>query len=118
MAPKQDTDPLYLHPHASANEPVTLHEGPVTTTGGAMGTGTLILRWLPSAELQLEADLTGNTPDVGARVEADIGGNVAEVLVNGCSFREKNGVHFTRVTGSVSVFEKSTEGEVQEIGFQ
>jgi hypothetical protein len=49
--------PVYLHPHAAANEPVTLLEGPIAIQGGATGTGTLTLRWLPSTGLRLEADL-------------------------------------------------------------
>ncbi|MCA1563200.1 MAG: hypothetical protein LC753_09675, partial [Acidobacteria bacterium] len=57
-----DIVPVYLHPHAAANEPVTLHQGPVAIQGGNTGTGALTLRWLPSTGLRLEADLNSTTP--------------------------------------------------------
>lgn len=49
-----------LHPHAAANEAVTLLEGAVTVPangGDLQGTGALALRWLPSTDLRLDADL-------------------------------------------------------------
>jgi hypothetical protein len=112
-----DIEPLYLHPHAAANEAVILHEGPLTIQGGAAGTGALVLRWLPSSGLRLEADLPGIAPDIG-RVKVDIAGSVADVLVSSSSFGVKDGVSFTKVSGSVSTFEKGNRGQVKEIGFQ
>ena len=74
---------VYLHPHAAANEPVTLLEGPIAIQGGATGTGTLTLRWLPSTGLRLEADLNSmDAPQPGARVKVDLAGSTAEVLFN------------------------------------
>lgn len=55
MPPLTDIAPLYPYPQAAPNEPVTLHEGPVAIPGGMAGTGRLVLRWLPSAGLRLEA---------------------------------------------------------------
>jgi hypothetical protein len=112
-----DIEPLYLHPHAAANEAVTLHEGPLAIQGGAAGTGALVLRWLPSSGLQLEADLSGIGHDTGP-VKVEIAGSVAEVLVSSSSFGVNDGVSFTKVSGSVSTFEKGVRGPVKEIGFQ
>jgi hypothetical protein len=106
MTTGQDTEPLYLHPHAAANEAVMLHEGPLTIQGGATGTGTLVLRWLPSSGLRLEADLSGSAPSADGRVKVDIAGSVAEVLVSSTNFGVKDGVAFTKVSGSVGMFEK------------
>jgi len=63
MTTEPDIEPLYLHPHGAANEAVTLHEGPVAIEGSATGTGTLVLRWLPSTDLRLEAELSEPVDD-------------------------------------------------------
>src|SRR5438093_8899499 len=85
MTTGPDIEPLYLHPQAAANDPVTLHEGPLTIQGGGAGTGALVLLWLPSSGLRLEADLSGITPGTG-RVKVEIAGSVGEVLVSSSSF--------------------------------
>lgn len=113
-----DIDPLYLHPHSAANEPVTLHEGPLAIQGGATGTGTLVLRWQPSSGLRLDADLSGIAPSAGGREKIDIAGSVAEVLVSFSSFGVKEGVAFTTMSGTVSTFEKGAGSDLREIGFQ
>jgi hypothetical protein len=91
MTVTPDVKPLYLHPHDAANQAVTLHGGPVTIQetgkGAAQGTGTLILRWLPSTGLRLEVDLPfGQMPEASARVKAELAGSVAETLVSHVSF--------------------------------
>jgi hypothetical protein len=116
MPLQPDTDPPYLHPHAAANEPVVLHEGPVAIQGGAAGTGALVLRWQPSSGLRLEADLSGIASDTQAKV--DIAGSVADVLVSSSSFGVKEGVPSLTISGSVSTFERGVGGQVNEIGFQ
>ena len=118
MTTGQDAEPLYLHPHAAVNEAVMLHEGPLTIQGGATGTGTLVMRWLPSSGLRLEADLSGSAPSADGRLKVDIADSVAEVLVSSTNFGVKDGVAFTKVSGSVGMFEKGARGQVKEIGFQ
>jgi hypothetical protein len=114
-----DVVPVYLHPHAAANEPVTLLEGPIAIQGGATGTGTLKLRWLPSTGLRLEADLsTMDAPQPGARVNADLAGSTAEVLFNSMSIGNGDSGPFARVGGSISAFERGTGAGLKEIGFQ
>src|SRR5688500_16727384 len=115
MTPTPDIEPLYPHPHAAANEPVTLYEGPVTLQGGPAGTGALILRWQPSSGLRLEAELSGIARDTG-RVKVDIAGSVAEILVSSASFRSSGEGSFTRIKGSVGTFEKGARGAVNRIG--
>jgi len=76
MTNGQDIQPLYLHPHNAANEPVTLHTGPVVLRVGARtseGRGRLVLGFLPSTGLRLEVDIaSGAAPDAGSRVQADV----------------------------------------------
>lgn len=118
MPLQPDIDPPYLHPHAAANEPVVLHEGPVAIQGGAAGTGALVLRWQPSSGLRLEADLSGIASDTKL-AKVNIAGGVAEVLVSSSSFGVKEGLPpLTKISGSVSTFEKGVGGQVEEIGFQ
>jgi hypothetical protein len=60
---KPDLELLYLHPHNAPNEAVLLHEGALTIQGGATGTGTLVLRWLPSSvayAVAVPAELAAN----------------------------------------------------------
>jgi hypothetical protein len=51
-------------------------------------------------------------------VKVDIAGSFAEALINASSFGVKEGVAFTKASGSVSTFEKGSGGQVKEIGFQ
>ena len=75
MLPPVDIVPLYPHPHAAPNEPVTLHEGPVSIDGNVSGAGRLVLRWMPSATLRLEADLDSiERPHAGDRLSAGVAG--------------------------------------------
>ena len=81
MSQPSDLPPIYLHPHADANEPVTLHEGPIAIQGGMTGTGRLALHWQPSTGLRLEAEMDSmNAPQPGARLTVDVAGSTAEVL--------------------------------------
>src|SRR5882672_2240422 len=86
MTNGQDIQPLYLHSHNAANEPVTLHTGPVVLRVGARtseGRGRLVLGFLPSTGLRLEVDIaSGAAPDAGSRVQADVAAGVADALVN------------------------------------
>jgi hypothetical protein len=114
-----------LHPHTAANEPVTLLEGPVRVPVGgnteAEGTGTLVLQWLPSTALRLEAELSSagwNTPHPGARVNAVIAGETVETLVNSARFSVKDGVSSSKISGSVSTFAKGAGENLAHLGFQ
>ena len=99
--------PIYLHPHADANEPVTLHEGPIAVQGGMTGTGRLVLHWQPSTGLRLEADMDSmNAPQPGARLSVDVAGSTAEVLFSSLRIGMGAAGHFARVSGSVSGFTK------------
>jgi hypothetical protein len=87
-----------LHPHTAANEPVPLLEGSVRIPAAgdteAEGTGALVLRWLPSPGLRLEAELSStgwNAPHPDARVKAVIEGDTVETLVSSTRFMVKNG---------------------------
>ena len=114
-----DIIPLYLHPHAAANEPVTLHEGPIGIQGGATGTGTLTLRWLPSTGLRLDADLNSmDAPQPDARVRVDLASSTAEVLFNSMLIGNGESGPFAKVGGSISAFEEGTGSGLKEIGFQ
>ena len=102
-----------LHPHAAANEAVTLLEGAVTVPangGDLKGTGALALRWLPSRDLRLDADLESgwNGPHPAARIRINIAGNDAETLVNSTNVGVKEGVSFSRISESVSTFVKGS----------
>lgn len=113
-----------LHPHTAANEPVTLLEGPVRVpvdNTEAEGAGALVLRWLPSPGLRLEAELPSagwNAPHPGARVNAVIAGETAETLVNSARFSVKNGVSSSTISGSVSTFAKGAGDNLAHLGFQ
>lgn len=114
-----------LHPHTAANEPVTLLEGPVRMPAAgnteAEGTGALVLRWLPSTGLRLEAELSSagwNAPHPGARVKAVIAGETVETLVNSTRFSVKDGVSSSRVSGSASTFVKGSGENLAHLGFQ
>ena len=114
-----------LHPHTAANEPVTLLNGPVrmrtAVNQEAEGTGALVLRWLPSTGLGLEAELSSvgwNLLHPGARVKAVIAGETVETLVDSTSFGVKDGVSFSRVSGSVSTFVRGSGENLAHLGFQ
>lgn len=115
-----DSDaPVYLHPHSVANEPVTLHQGPVTIQGGNTGTGTLTLHWLPSTGLRLQADLRSmDAPQPGARLTIDIAGSTAEVLFTSMSIGQGHSGSFANVGGAISKFERGATAGLREIGFQ
>jgi hypothetical protein len=119
MSQPSDMPPIYLHPHADANEPVTLHEGPIAIQGGMTGTGRLALHWQPSTGLRLEADMDSmNAPQPGARLTVDVAGSTAEVLFSSLRIGMGTAGHFARVSGSVSRFTKGTATGLREIGFQ
>jgi hypothetical protein len=114
-----------LHPHTAANEPVTLLQGPVRMPAAgnteAEGTGALVLRWLPSTGLRLEAELSSagwNAPHPGARVKAVIADETVETLINSTRFSVKDGVSSSRVSGSVSTFVRGSGENLAHLGFQ
>lgn len=114
-----------LHPHTAANEPVTLLEGPVRMLVGgnteAEGTGALVLRWLPSTGLRLEAELSSagwNAPHPGTRVKAVIAGETVETLVNSTCFSVKDRVSSSGISGHVSTFAKGVSEHLAHLGFQ
>ncbi len=111
--------PMYRHPQASPNDPVTLHQGPVTlqhTKGTAQGTGTLVLRWFPTTGLRLECDVAA--PEPGEQVKAAIAGGVADVLVSAVQMDVKSGVMSVTSSGRVKSFETGTGTVLASIGFQ
>ena len=110
---------MYRHPQASPNDPVTLHQGPVTlqhTKGTAQGTGTLVLRWFPTTGLRLECDVAA--PEPGEQVKAAIAGGVADVLVSAVQMDVKSGVMSVTSSGRVKSFETGTGTVLASIGFQ
>lgn len=114
-----------LHPHTAANEPVTLLEGPIRMPVGgnaeAEGTAALVLRWLPTAALRLEAELPSaerNAPHPGARVKALIAGETVETLINRARFSVKDGVSSSKISGSVRTFAKGSGENLAHLGFQ
>ena len=125
MASEPSVTLFCLYPHTAANEPVTLLEGPVRMPAAgnteAEGTGALVLRWLPSTGLRLEAELSSagwNAPRPGARVKAVIAGETVETLVNSTRFSVKDGVSSSRVSGSASTFVKGSGENLAHLGFQ
>ena len=113
-----------LHPHTGANEPVTLLEGPVRMLAAgteAEGMGALVLRWLPTTGLRLEAELSSagwNAPHPGTRVEAVIVGETVETLVNSTRPSVKDGVSSSIVSGSVRTFVRGSGDNLAHVGFQ
>jgi hypothetical protein len=106
------------------NEPVTLMEGPIrmptADDGEEAGTGALVLRWLPSPCLRLEAVFPDacKAPRSGKRVKAVIAGENVETLVNSTGFSLKDGVSSSRASGSVRTFVKGSGENVAHLGFQ
>jgi len=119
MPHSSNVHPVYLHQQSAANEPVTLHEGPIAVQGGMTGTGRLVLGWQPSTGLRLEADMDSmNAPQPGARLNVDLAGSTAEVLFSSLRIETGAAGHFVRVSGSVSRFTKGTPTGLKNIGFQ
>jgi hypothetical protein len=119
MTASPQNDPLYLHPHAAANEPVTLHEGPIAVQGDMTGTGKLVLCWQPSTGLRLEANMDSmHAPQSGARVPVDVAGSTTEVLFGSLHIEMGVAGPFARVFGSAGRFAKGTDTGLKAIGFQ
>jgi hypothetical protein len=122
MTTPQNIPPFYLHPQDAANEPVTLHEGPVLLrqdTREAKGTGRLVLRFVPSTGLRLEAEiLSGDAPGPGAQVKVELAGSAGDALISALRTSVANGVISRRVEGPVSVFSIGGSTEVASCGFQ
>jgi hypothetical protein len=114
--------PVYLHPHVAANEPVTLNEGRVVLRAAAnetVGRGRLVLRFLPSTGVRLEADIiSGAVPDAGDRALAEIAGGFADALVNSVRHSITEGITSARIEASVSRFEVGGTSELAAVGFQ
>jgi hypothetical protein len=111
-----------LHPHSAANEPVTLHEGPVLLRDGVEkidGKGRVVLRFVPTTGLRLEVDAAVQTTlDAGARMQVDVAGSIAEALISSIKIRVKDGDRSTRIKASISTFETGTQGPLASVGFQ
>src|SRR5882672_2589058 len=109
MTNGQDIQPLYLHSHNAAHEPVTLHTGTVVLRVGARtseGRGRLVLGFLPSTGLRLEVDIaSGAAPDAGSRVQADVAGGVADALVNSVRIGFEEEKAFSAIEAGISRFE-------------
>jgi hypothetical protein len=123
MTNTQDIEPLFLHPHAAANEPVTLHEGPLRLRDGAEtteGAGRLVLKFLPSTGLRLELDLASGatTPEAGAWVQAEVADSSDEALVTSIRTSIKEGEVSTKIEASISSFEKGPSAPLASAGFQ
>lgn len=119
MPSPTDITPSYPYPHVAPNEPVTLHEGPVTIEGGASGSGRLVLRWMPRATLYLEADLdSSHSLHAGDRLSVAVDGSTAEVLFSQVSFGHNEAGPFARVSGSISSFATGIGTGLKELGFQ
>ena len=114
--------PLCLHPQSAPNEPVSLHEGPVTLhhdRGPTHGTGALVLRWFPTTGLRLEClECDGTLPKVGSQVKAAIADSFADVRISSVQQKVKEGVSASRSVGKVSPFETGDGGTLVSIGFQ
>ena len=114
--------PLCLHPQATPNEPMSLHEGAVTLyhdRGPTHGTGTLVLRWFPTTGLQLECFACDVTlPGVGSQVRAAVADSTADVFVSSVKLNVKEGVSESRSVGWVRSFETGDGGTLASIGFQ
>jgi hypothetical protein len=122
MTNGQDIQPLYLHPHNAANEPVALHTGPVVLRVGARtseGTGRLVLGFLPSTGLRLYVDIaSGAAPDAGSRVQADVAGGVADALVNSVRIGLEEERAFSAIEAGISRFETGATAGLASVGFQ
>ncbi len=113
----EDIEPAYLHPHATANAAVPLYDGPVTIDGAA-GTGALVMRMLPSPQLTLDVEFRGlNVHPAGERLNADIMGHTAEILVTRKRLR-MGPESSTTLSGPISSFEKGYGAKVRNVGFQ
>lgn len=110
---------LYLHPHTAANEPLTLHEGPIAVEGGMTGTGRLVLRWLPSTGLSFEATMDSmNAPQPGARLSVAAAGSTTKVLFSSLRHEMGAGGTVVRVSGSAGRFARGISTGLKNIGFQ
>jgi hypothetical protein len=112
-----------LHPHAAANEAVTLLKGPVTipaNDGDLQGTGALALHWLPTTGLRLDADLESgwNGPHPGNLIRINIAGNDAETLVSSTNVGVNEGATFSTLSGRVRTFVKGSGNDLAHLGFQ
>jgi hypothetical protein len=113
----EDIEPVYLHPHATANAALTLYEGPVAIDGAA-GTGALMMRMLPSPQLTLEAELAGvNVHAPRGRLKADVMGHTADFLVTRKRLR-MGAASSTTLGGPISSFEKGDGTDLRDVGFQ
>lgn len=119
MPPLTDIVPLYPHPHKAPNEIVTLYEGPVGVPGCDGGTGRLVLRWMPTASLRLEAELSSmKTPHAGDRLDVAVADSTAEVLFSSIHTGTGPSGPFARVSGTVSTFDTGLDVGLQAMGFQ
>lgn len=117
-----DITPSYPHPHAAANQPVVLYEGPVALRhdkGTANGSGALLLRWLPSTGLRLEVDiLSGQGPASGASVRAEVAGAETDVLIKSTSTSFTEGVVSSKAVAIVRSIDTGSADHLMSIGFQ
>lgn len=122
MTNMKDIEPIYLHPHVAANEPVTLHEGHVVLREGgntAEGTGRLALRFFPSTGLHLEAEIaSGTAPAAGATAQLDIAGDVTDALVHSARMEFHDGKRSSRIEAFISHFETGAAEGLASVGFQ
>ena len=72
--------PLYHHPQAAPNDPVTLRRGPVRlqhATGTVQGMGALVLRWFPTTGLRRECDVA--PPETGVNLPRHVRDRLGEL---------------------------------------
>lgn len=87
----------------------------------AQGRGALVLRWVPSTGLRLEAQLSSAQFDPDAYdglVKVIIAGEALETLVNRTRFGVTDGASSSSISGSVSTLAKGTGGSLAQLGFQ
>jgi hypothetical protein len=118
MTNAQHIIPLYPHPHDAANEDVTLHDGPVVLRDGprtSRGTGTLVLRFVPSTGLRLEVEIaSGDAPKPGAQVEVEIAGSTGEALISRLHTSMANGTTGSSPAGRATTCAATAVASVQQ----
>lgn len=121
MSAAHNPKELCLHPHDTANDPVTLHEGPVTLHLGnpsISGTGKLVLRFVPDTGLRFEAEVPSLLHGVGDEITAEIAGATARVTVSSTSMSAKGRSHSSKLSGHVRVFTIGGTEALVAAGFQ
>lgn len=109
MTNGQDIQPLYLHPHHAANEPVTLHAGPVVLRVGAQtsaGATSACTRDPASGAMPEAISTSSRSPVDGRNPRTSLpAGGVADALVKSVRMAFEEGKASSSIEAGISRFE-------------